>query len=95
MEGLYHASINGLNIEQTIKLKALLTKYADVSASHDTYLGCFLGIKHKIDMGNDKLIRQSMRRTPMGLEQEEKKHLEFMLQDGAIQPSMSECASQC
>ena len=93
LEGLYRASIDGLDNEQTSKLRVLLTRYADVFASNDTDLGCFPGIKHKIDTGNAKPIRQPMRRTPMGFEQEERKHLESMLRNGVIQPSMSEWAS--
>ena len=93
LEGLYRASIDGLDNEQTSKLRVLLTRYADVFASNDTDLGCFPGIKHKIDTGNAKPIRQPMRRIPMGFEQEERKHLESMLRNGVIQPSMSEWAS--
>ena len=93
LEGLYRASIDGLDNEQTSKLRVLLTRYADVFASNDTDLGCFPGIKHKIDTGNAKPIRQPMRRTQMGFEQEERKHLESMLRNGVIQPSMSEWAS--
>ena len=89
LEGLYRVFIDGLDNEQTSKLRVLLTRYADVFASNDTDLGCFPGIKHKIDTGNAKPIRQPMRRTRMGFEQEERKHLESMLRNGVIQPSMS------
>ena len=62
-------------------------------AESDTDLGCFNGIKHKIDTGDAKPIQQPMRRTPIGSEEEEKKHLDSMLESKIIQPSMSDWAA--
>ena len=46
-----------------------MINYADVFSKDDTDLGCFTTVKH--DMGNAKLIRQNMCRTPLGFEEED------------------------
>ncbi|CAG2208013.1 unnamed protein product [Mytilus edulis] len=47
-------------------------------------------VKHRIDTGNSAPVRERMRRTPLGLEEEEEKHLKDLLNRGVIQPSSSE-----
>jgi hypothetical protein len=67
--------------------------YQDVFAQSDTDLGCLSLGEHRIDVGNSAPIKQRMRRTPMGFEQEEEKHLKSMLANGIIRPSQSDWAS--
>ena len=93
LKELYAASVKGLNPEQSAKLPVLLSDYFDVFATHDGDLGLFTSIKHKKDIRGAKPIRQPMRRTPLGFEQEERKHLQSMLDGYIIQPSVSDWAS--
>ncbi len=44
-----------------------MIEFEDVLARH-LDLGCFMAIKHRIDTGDSKLIKQQMRRTPLGFE---------------------------
>ena len=70
-----------------------LIQFQDVFAKNDTDLGCFTAIKHKIDTGSAKPIKQRLCHTPIGFEGEEEKHLKMMLKCGVIQLSSSEWAS--
>ena len=94
LKDLFERSILTLSNSEANQLASLLIEYSDVFAESDTDLGCFTGIKHKIDTGDAKPIRQPMRRTPIGSEEEEKKHLDSMLESKIIQPSMSDWAVQ-
>ena len=51
---------------------------------------CF---KHNMNTGNHQPIKQKLRRTPLGFEKEEEKHLIKLLDTGIIVPSTSEWAS--
>ena len=90
---LFIKSCADLSIEETRQLADLLYEYQDIFASSDLDLGTFKGVKHKIDTGTAKPIKQRMRRTPLGFESEEQKHLEQMLKMGVIRESNSEWAS--
>ena len=90
---LLERSMEHLTTEQAAKVAALLRKYADVFSKDEFDLGHFKTIKHRIDTGNAKPIRQRMRRTPLGFQTEEEAHLNKMLACGVIQPSASEWAS--
>ncbi len=82
-----------LSESQAALLTALLTEYQDVFAKDDLDLGKFSGIKHHINVGDAKPIRQGLRRTPLGFENEEEAHLQDMLDRGIIKPSASDWAS--
>ena len=60
-----------------------------------TDLGTFTAVKHHIDTGNARPIKQRMRQTPLGYANEEQEHLEKLLKDVVIEPSCSEWASPC
>ena len=79
--------------DQSTRLAEVLIKYADQFSVDDLDLGCFSEVTHKVDTGSAKPIRQKMRRTPLGFENEEKQHLDGLLDIGVIQPSNSEWAS--
>jgi hypothetical protein len=70
----------------------LLTKLQDVFAWSEFDLGKFTALKHKIDTGEARPIRERIRRTPVFLAREEEAHLK-MPNAGVIQPSVSEWAS--
>ena len=64
-----------------------------VFSQGDTDLGTFTVVKHHIDTGNSRPIKQRMRRTPLGYANEEQEHLEKLLKAGVIEPSCSVWAS--
>ena len=82
-----------LSANEISDLDNLLSEYKDVFAENDFDLGNFHAISHKIDTGNASPIKQKMRRTPINFADEEKAHLDKMLQAGVIKPSISEWAS--
>ncbi len=81
-----------LSEEPKEQVAKLLIELEDVFARH-LDLWCFMVIKHRIDTGDSKLIKQRMRRTPLGFEGEEQKQLESMLEAGVFSPLTSEWAS--
>jgi len=93
LSSLYSRSCENLSPEQSRSLAALLIEYQDVFAHSDTDLGCLKGVQHSINTGNAAPIKQRMRRTPLGFESEEDKHLQSMLDNNIIRPSFSDWAS--
>ena len=82
-----------LKPEEVSKFKEMLCEFKDVFAENEYDLGDFSEIKHQINTGEAKPVRQRMRRTPLGFASEEKAHLDKMLNAGVIRPSQSEWAS--
>ena len=93
LSSLYSRSCENLTPEQRHSLAALLIEYQDVFARSDTDLGCLKGVQHTINTGNAAPIKQRMRRTPLGFESEEDKHLQSMLDNNIIRPSFSDWSS--
>jgi predicted aspartyl protease len=93
LKNLFERSCIELTIQQSVAVGQLLLKYQNSFSKHDLDLGCFKGIKHHINTGDAAPIRQKMRRTPLGFQEEEKQHLQKMLDIGVIRPSNSEWAS--
>ena len=63
--------------------------YRDVFALAGEPLGRTSLVQHKINVGNEKPIKQQARRTPMHQEEIVQRELSSMLKDGVIQPSDS------
>ena len=76
---LYERSKKHLTETQQSAVAALLNEYQAGFSKSDSDLGCFTAVKHKIDTGQAKPIRQRMRRTPIGFQEEEDKLLEKMI----------------
>lgn len=74
---------------QRENLTELLCKYENVFSREEYDLGTFTAIKHSIDTGNVKRIRQSARRTPLRFHAEEAKYLQKQLDAGVFVPSCS------
>ena len=90
---LFSQTMKGPPNEHLTVLGTLLIEYQDIFAQHDLDIGCLKALKHKIDTGSAAPVKQRMRRTPIGFEAEEKKHLDKMLKAGIIRPSESDWAS--
>ena len=90
---LLDRSIGNLDDVEAQALACILVEYQDVFAQSDSDLGCMKGVKHRIDTGEAAPIKQRMRRTPIGFEGEEEKHLQKMLNDQIVRPSFSDWSS--
>ena len=90
---LFEKSKGELTEQEQGHLRELLCEFEDVFAKNEFDLGKFDAIKHGIDTGSSRPVKQRMRRTPLGFAGEEEAQLRKMLGTGVIQPSVSEWAS--
>lgn len=90
---LWEKSSAGLTADESNALRELLYKYEDVFSKDDQDIGCISEVKHRINTAEARPIKQRMRRTPLGFEAEEEKHLKAMLANDIIRPSQSDWAS--
>ena len=90
---MFKKSCTHISDQEAEQFAKLLSEFKDAFASSDTDLGCFTAIKHKINTANATPVKQRMRRTPIGFQEEEEKHLKSMLECGVVTPSTSEWAS--
>lgn len=90
---LFTSASETLTEEQRDLLVALLSKHKAVFAAMDDDLATFSALEHSIDTGMSKLVRQPVRRTPLGFSNEEETHFKKMLDSGIVVPSSSEWAS--
>ncbi|XP_048775432.2 uncharacterized protein LOC125680030 [Ostrea edulis] len=90
---LFQRSSKHLNDEQKQKLFDLLIVYKDVFSISSDDLGCTRIIKHKIETGNEKPVRQPLRRQPITKRTVEREEVKKMLEKGVIEPSTSAWAS--
>ncbi len=94
LENLFQSSKSGLSSEQSDELARLLSEFGDIFAQHDLDLGEFQEIQHRIRTVDERPVQLRMRRTPLGFEKEEEKHLKSMLEAGVIEESVSNwCAA--
>ena len=82
-----------LMAEQVERVRQVLLEFADVFATRDLDIGRFTALVHYLKTGQAFPIKQSMRRSPLGFEKQEKATLEQMLAAGVIEHSHSEWAS--
>ena len=78
LESLVERSSTNLSPEETQMMTALLMEYSDVFSKCYLYIGCFMGITHKIDTQEATPVKQRMRRCPFAFQGEEEKHLKQM-----------------
>jgi hypothetical protein len=93
VQDLFLRSCGDLTYYQSVQVGDLLKEFGDILAKHDLDLGCMVGVEHKINTGDEAPVRQKMRRTPLGFENEERQHLQKLLGVDVIQPSFSDWAS--
>ena len=93
LKKLYDDTIKNVPAEHQHKVETLLTEFSDVFAKHDLDLGCFAKIQHRIILSDPTPVKQRLRRTPLGFQNEEEKHIQSMLEKGVISPSSSDYAS--
>ncbi len=93
LQALYAASSEALSEVQQQRLIELLISYRLLFAVSDLDLGLLTAVTHRINTGAAGLVRQPVRRTPLGFQEEEERHLNAMLEAGVVTPSASEWAS--
>ena len=90
---LYEECRKRLTAEQAKFVREQLIEFGDAFAIHDLDIGWFTIFAHRIRTGKAMPLLKSMRRTPLGFNQEERKTLKAMLDAKVIEPSQSEWAS--
>ncbi|KAJ8349814.1 hypothetical protein SKAU_G00249440 [Synaphobranchus kaupii] len=93
LQVLFAASSEALRDAQQHQLIDLLLTYKSLFAMTDTDLGYLSAVTYKIDTGTARPARQPVRRTPLGFQGEEEKHLKAMLKAGVVTSSSLEWAS--
>ena len=93
LHGLLERSIKGLSKDKVNQVKDLLVQYQDIFSKGGHDFGCFTEIKHVIDTGEERPVKQPMRWTPLSFESEEEENLKLMLDTGVITESSSDWAS--
>jgi len=93
IDSLISGTDESLPTEQRGALEQLLIKYSNVFSKGDHDLGCATAVKHRIDTGSSRPIRQSLRRQPPHYVAEIDRQLEEWQSEGKISPSQSEWAS--
>ena len=73
------------------KARELIEEYQDIFALKDTELGHTKLIKHEIKLLDDKPFKERYRRIPPQQFEEVRKHLEEMVNIGAIRKSQCNC----
>ena len=91
--GLLERSKVKLSDSETERVRSLLIQFQDTFSRGSTDLGCFSEIKHCINTGDEPPVKQALRRTPIGFENEEEDNLKLMLETGVITESSSDWAS--
>ena len=89
----FQLDTNNLTEEETDKAIQILDKWKKLIPTSATDLGHTSKVKHKIELTDDRPIKQPYRRIPPGVFTEVKEHLQEMLSIGAIRPSTSPWSS--
>lgn len=75
------------------QVKAFLLRYGSLFAKSNNDLGKPYIVKHKIDTGDARPIKQPVRRAPVHLSKDIKRNIDEMLEYNIIEPSKSQWAS--
>ena len=90
---LYERSVKELDGEDKPKVAALLTEYADVFATSATDIGRTKLVQHVIDTGQERPVHERVRRFPYEQSKEIEQQVKTMKEQGLIQESTSQWAS--
>ena len=93
LQDMFEEAKKLLTAEQVERVRQVLLEFADVFTTRDLDIGRFTALVHYLKTGQAFPIKQSMRRSPLGFEKQEKATLEQMLAAGVIEHSHSEWAS--
>ena len=79
--------------EYKTQLKDLLTEYKDIISSDELDLGRTELVEHRIDTGDARPVRQTLRRSPAAYAHIIDEQLETLMKQGIIEPTNSEWSS--
>ena len=79
--------------EHVTRLQKLLTDYEDILSKDEFDMGLTDLIQHDVDTGQERPVRQALRRTPMVHNQVIDTHIQSMVKQGLIEPSHGEWSS--
>ena len=79
--------------EYKAQLKDLLTEYKDIISSDELDLGRTELVEHRIDTGDARPVRQTLRRSPAAYAHIIDEQLETLMKQGIIEPTNSEWSS--
>ena len=82
--------ITFLNIHQKKNSSSKIYLFSDVFSKNDFDLGCLSGVEHKINTYDEIPHAEKFRRTPLRFQKAEQDYIEKLLQQGVIEPSVSE-----
>ena len=78
---------------QRLELEVLLFRYSDILSVDEMDLGRTDIVQHHIDTGDERPVRQQLRRTPLAHNQIIDEHIDKMVEQGLIQPAREDWAS--
>ena len=90
---MYQRSCIQLDTDQSLRLKELLLEFVGVFAVDDDDLGRTALVKHTINVGDAKPVKQAPRRQAIAKRQLEEAEIARMLKQGVISPSSGPWAS--
>ena len=89
--------VNGIHpdvpVAQADQLSQLLHDYSDILSRDEFDMGLTDLIQHEIDTGQERPVRQALRKTPMAYNEIIDKHVQSMLHQGLIEPSNGDWSS--
>ncbi len=93
LQELIERSSEGFSARDKAKIRRLINEYSDIFVQSDMDLGMAHGVKHSIDVGQARPVRQRPRRLPHVKQEEADHQLKGMLGKGIVEPSTSPWAS--
>lgn len=88
---MYEKNSFELSSDEKFKLKTILYECSDIFSKDDFDLGCLTGgVEHKIQTYDERPIAENFCRTPLHFQKQEKEYLDKLMQQGVIEPSISE-----
>ena len=93
LQELLESSVKHLPAENHELVQQLFSRYSDVFSSGDGDIGRTSWVKHSIDTGDARPVRQRARRAPLVQQQEIDKQVKDLLERGLISPSSSPWSS--
>jgi len=93
LDGLMMGIDGSVTPEQAESLTGRLKKYSDVFSRNELDLGETPLAKHRIDTGDTRPIKQTLRKQPFHLLDKIDEHKKEMIKAGVVEPSISQWTS--
>ena len=91
LQEMYEKNSSELSSDEKFKFKTLIYVFSDIFSKDNFDLGCLTGgNEHKIQTYDERPIAEKLPRTQLHFQRQEKEYLDKLLQQGVIEPSISE-----